>query len=189
MINIKEFVDSTINEFINETFQSKLETEYTVIENRDRGIPEYVYEFKTNSGTEYCLEFICQLIKPTTKIDRKNKISKITKNLTKAGNKYFCIEIGFSTKDNFNNDNYLNNTNKNEPFELLSRIGYLVDIYQRKFPNIKMYTVSTETNSKKINIYRELYKNIFASNFKMMEGDYENNRTGALYFINYNNLI
>lgn len=192
MNNIREFVDGTIDEFINETFQTKLETEYEVDVNNNRGLREYIFTFKTNSGTEYCLQFTGQLINGDTLIDGKNKLNTITKNLTKIENEYFCVEIGFTIKKNFkfrrNNDKYLEQTNKNEPFELLSRISYLVDIYQSENNRINLYFVSRRTNNMNLTIYKTLFRNIFSNNFKMFESN-NSDDTGGLYFINKNNLM
>lgn len=198
MNNLKNIIDCMVADYLNESFVTKLQTEYKFIEKNNDGLREYAYEFKTNSGTEYCLEFISAFIGPAILIDGKNQISTITKNLKQYNGDYFCVEIGFTIKSNYGvssigDDRYVQNTNKGEPFELLSRISYLVDIYQQKFPNISLYVVSKETDSKKLEIYRTIYRNIFSDQFKMIEGDYmlqDNDKPiGGIFFINYNNLI
>lgn len=184
---IKEEID-LIFKNIDEIFDTKLETKYEIINKRIPGYSLTVYRFKTNTNTQYDLEFIKTNIDLNTLLNNNIPISKIL-NINNAPT-IRSIDIGFTLTERVENDNdvqnseYVKNTNKHETIELMSRITYLVNKFINDNQDIYIYVVGKNTDESKLNIYRKMFSNIFNNDYKMFEGESMGYEEGAIYFIN-----
>jgi hypothetical protein len=131
---------------LNEIFDRKLETEYTIHKqiNNITGFEDIYYLFKTKSNTEYRLDLIP--IEDNTIIYPK------------------FISVSFSLSKNNPIDStpidYDKLTDKNEMMELMSRILYLMDIFEKDYGN-NIFMIGYSDNNKKMNIYEYLIRIVF----------------------------
>jgi hypothetical protein len=192
MYSPKEIVNEEINNFIFEILDTLISTEYDILkDNKYAGFYFDIYRFKSNSGNYYDVDFYKSEINP----NEYDNISKYFSNV----NKLKIIDIGFTSTnydrtepinlENPENDPYVKRTNKNEQYEVLGKVGYLIQEYINNNPDINVYAVGKNSNSLNLAAYLQMYKNIFANKFILIEDRSENyNGDDAYYFIK-NNLI
>jgi hypothetical protein len=189
-----DIVNLIENIIINEVLDDKLETEYKIKKNY---LDEFknkltTYSFKTDSGNEYDVDFYNETIDPEDIYINNNKflsdfILEKHNNLSKA------IILGFTHVDNkkvkFDNndygtidDPYIKRTNKNEKYELLSRIIFLIDEFINK-NNYKFYIIGKNTYENNLNVYINIFKKLFQNKFEMVETDNSKSRYGSYYFM------
>jgi hypothetical protein len=180
------------NNLLNEYFDSILKTEYDEFLDNIDGYSAIIYKFKTNSKTSYDLEFINSQEPANLKISEYRFIDIIKREYLINNYLVDCWDIGFTLSNRIGkNDRYVDDetykkeTNKNEVIELMGRISYLCNIFLEKYkPNILI--VGKDTDSRKLRIYLQIFKNIFKNNFEIFEGKSTGYYEGAYYFINKN---
>ena len=177
---------------IDEIFEKSIETEFEITKSVLNGYPLTIYRFKTNGGTQYDVHFINTMVRPAfiQLIDGSDFCDVITDDLCDAV--LNSIDIGFtiSSRITYNNDLdidpeiYGQNSNKNEPVEVMGKISYLINTFINDNPNIKIYAVGKNAHPTKIIIYKKIFTTIFAHDFILVEGDSTGYDEGAMYFIN-----
>jgi hypothetical protein len=129
---------------------------------------DYLAEFKTDSQTDYMLN-----------------LTYIEDNISPFPNQPM-YNISFTTKEQYNTNEYENETHKNEVIEVMKRIVYiLLDIndliIRRYFPN-PIYILGETDNPQKINFYRNIMKDSLP-NYEEIKGKSSiNDGKDAYYF-------
>lgn len=94
------------------------------------------------------------------------------------------IVISF-TSANWNGkpESYSDDTNNNQPVELLSRISYLIREYKSKH-RINIYIVGNDKgDDRRLRTYEYLFKNLFSSEYKIFKDKFMNYKKYAMFFI------
>jgi hypothetical protein len=189
---IKALINEELDKFIvNEVFDSVLDTDYDIINSRISGHKVAIYRFKTTSGVSYDLHFFHTIIVWDNILDDGRTICDILKNCKKDS--YInSIDIGFTPtsrvdgNDDIEDDEYNASTNHNEAIELMQRLAFLSREFIKANPNIGAYAIGRNTDPIKLKMYKQLFRNIFASSFEEFEGESMGYDAGALYFISKN---
>ena len=116
-------------------------------------LTDYRYIFKTNSGTKYKLDLKA--------IKEKNIIFNDDTELkdyskTKIQDTNICYVISYTLFER-SHLNYEEETNKNEHYELLSKIMYLLQDFRNKFENYNVFIFGT-VSDKKLKFYSNYFK-------------------------------
>jgi hypothetical protein len=170
---------------IDEIFDKPVKTEYEKLLNViiNNSLKHDVYRFKTDGGFSYDVEFHKIYInfkrpdfETITLLDGSTLPNKHEEIVT-AG-----IIIGF-TPTEINDidvpediegtldDPYLNRTNRDEQYEVLGKIIYLVDEYIKNNPEYNIYIITKNTNRINIKIYNLMFRNVFSNNFDVYESE------------------
>jgi hypothetical protein len=178
-LNKKEIgLENLINETILEVFNSKIETQF-----KEVTYGNYIaYEFKTNSGTSYDLEFHHTQEYSDTKLNGVETLGEILNTNEEMIN---CFDIAFSTSniiDKNNPDEYEKETNKQEQFELFGRISYIVSIIVEKYKKIKVFVIGAAKRNKS-EIYKAIFENQFKDKFDLYYGESQNHEGMSLFII------
>jgi hypothetical protein len=180
-------INKIIVEILGESFNSIIETDYTIVNEDDITI----YRFKTNSGGEYDLEFILSYINCNTKvgegvlgdyISNNEKINIINKCFTPVIDVAFVpSEINISDRNN--QELYTKETNRGEHIELMGRISYLIKEFIKLNGDISVYVIGKDTKNVKLNIYKNMFNNLFSDTYMTIDGDNTGYDNGCYYFI------
>lgn len=170
---------SLITSELNEIFNRKLETPFKEVHYDD-----YIaYEFKTNSGTSYDLEFHYSEELLDTELNNSNiTLGNVIKG---NGRTVDCFDIAFSISNvvNKNNpDEFELETNKHEQFELFSRIAYIVDIVSQKYNKVKVFVVGSARRNR-LEIYKKIFENLFSDKFNLYYGESQYHYGTSLFII------
>jgi hypothetical protein len=183
---IRNVVIESVNN-IDEIFDRKIETNYNQFKKRVDNFDTTVYRFLTKSGTSYDLEFFNTETRTNETLDDGRKLYDVIKN-QKPNTVIESVDIGFTLSDVaddvYDHQEYTKNTNKYEHIELMGRLSYLVTEFIKNNSNVLIYVVGKNTSIRKLNIYVEMFKNIFSNDFIMVEGTSQGYFEGAIYFIN-----
>jgi len=183
-----EIINNVIKKLLNESFESEIPTEYEIVKEDSRyGGEIIIYRFKTNSGSSYDLEFIYDL-------EHKNVVDvevfkTISGNYKINGSYVEIIDLAFvpseiNMEDRYDNELYTKETNRQETFELMGRISYLVKEFINNNPKFGVYVIGKNTKEMKLSIYNKMYENIFSNDFIKMEGyNYNYTNDGSFDFI------
>lgn len=187
IVNLKQIILEELDNYLFEIFEKSIPTEFKIIKNNIYGDVTYdVYEFETKSGIKYVVEFY------NTYILNLNELPNVLK--------YFpnedilkLISIGFTTFDyNKNvsdelsgsmNDPYLKRTNKNEQYEVLGKVAYIIENFIKNNPQYNIYEIGKNTYSSNLLAYLKMFQNIFSNKFHFVEDKSKNYNEGAYYFI------
>ena len=165
---------------IDEVFDKPIETKYEKLLNVNiNNVDKHdIYRFKTNNGFSYDVEFYKELIgfKYIKLLDGTTLPDKNNDSVTMG------IIIGFTpTEINYSDvpedvigtleDPYISRTGRNEQYEVLGKIIFLVDEYIKNNPDFYVYIITKNTNKTNIRIYNMMFKNIFLNNFNVYESD------------------
>jgi len=187
MFSPKEIVNEEINNFVFEVLDKTIPSEYEIILNNIYAGYKYdIYRFKTISENIYDVDFYKSNINP-------KKYENINKYFSNANN-LKTIDIGFTlnnydrtepiTLENPEDDPYVKRSNKNEQYEVLGKVGYMIEEYINNNPDINVYAIGKNSNSSNLAAYLQMYKNIFVNKFILIEDKSENyNGDDAYYFI------
>lgn len=164
--NNKISISEIFNE-LNEIFDKLIPTEFKEI---DYG--SYIaYNFKTNSDSEYDLEFHTSFERCDTILNDSIPLSEILTEECKKG-LVKCYDIAFTltqVEDKVNPEEFEKETNKNEQLELMGRISYIIGLLIKKYNNIKLFVIGGSKRNKMI-IYKTLYNNHFIKEFDLYTG-------------------
>lgn len=170
---------------IDEIFDKPVKTEYKKLSNViiNNSLKHDVYRFKTDGGFSYDVEFHKIYInfkrpdfETITLLDGSTLPNKHEEIVT-AG-----IIIGF-TPTEINDidvpediegtldDPYIKRTNRNEQYEVLGKIIYLVDEYIKNNPEYNIYIITKNTDRINIKIYNLMFRNVFSNNFDVYESE------------------
>lgn len=164
--NNKLSISDIFNE-LNEIFDKIIPTEFKEV---DYG-SYMAYNFKTNSGSEYDLEFhpsfeLCDTVLNDTITLKEILNEECKKGLIK------CYDIAFTltqVEDKDDPDEFEKETNKNEHLELMGRISYIIGLLIKKYNNIKLFVIGGSKRNKMV-IYKTLYNNHFSEQFDLYTG-------------------
>ena len=185
LYQLNELINEEVKNFIFEIFDKLIPTEYSVVNGIKFG--EFIYDqyvFTTKSDQKYEVDFY-----------------HTTLNLNKLKNiiEYYpdkklinCIDIGFTIFNNvnseyhdygtWNNDPYIKRTDKNEQYEVLGKVAFIIDEYIKTHPEQKIYAIGKDTYKSNIKTYLYMFEKLFKSFIKIEDiSEYYNN--GAFYFI------
>jgi hypothetical protein len=156
---IKNKVLEIINEelMINEIFNTEIETAYRIINYSDY----VVFQFKTNLGNEYDLEFHDS--EESNQIQFKSGKTLADYNLSKT-EKVKCLDIAFtisSVIDKEEPNEFEKETNLNEYHELFARMIYICKKEIQKDKKHKLYVIGYSRRNK-----NDIYLKIVENNFK-----------------------
>lgn len=162
---------------INEVFTEKIPTDYKLV---DYG--NYLsYEFKTNSGTLYDLEFHYSEEFSFTKLDN-NKILGEILNTDKKIIECFDIAFTLSSVINKNNpDEFELDSNKKEIIELMGRMVYILNHLIEQHSNYNLFIVGNSRRNR-MKIYELIFKNHFKNKFDLYRGKSQHHN-GESFFI------
>ena len=194
-IMIKEELDNVINE----VYDSPIPTEYVFLNKIDeQGFNYTIYRFKTTLGNSYDLDFVYSILTPKrTIIDGTNDDLSL---VLKSGNEYMeYVDLGFTPTEvneididddivGTMDDPYINKTNRNENYELLNRITYLVREFMKNNGNVVVYSIGKNTHKNNLAQYIYIFKKIFSNDFTMFDIKNPDYKYGSYFFINNNNL-
>lgn len=187
-MNLYNLINEELNNYLNELFDHPLKTDYEIINRRVEDWDVVTFRFKTNSETQYDIEFMETETFIFNELSNGKKLKDYI-NLNHVVD-YFIntVDISFTLTDrvlnnpNITDDEYTKETNKNEQLELFNRITYLIQIYINEYvPEI--FVIGKDTKPSKLKIYKKLYQNIFSNNYIFFEGDNEGYNNGAFYII------
>jgi hypothetical protein len=187
LYKLNELINEEVKNIIFEIFDKLIPTEYTVVKDIKYG--EFIYDqyvFTTKSNQKYEVDFYHTIL-------NLNKLKNVIE--------YFpnekiinCIDIGFTIFNNVDNDYhdygiegtlndpYLKRTNKNEQYEVLGKVAYIVNEYIEKHPEQKIYAIGKNTYKSNLKTYEYMYEKLFKF-FIKIEDKSENYNEGAIYFI------
>jgi len=186
MPRMESIIFEEYNKFMFEIFEKSHESEYEIIHNKKFGIISYdIYRFKTKKNNSYDVDFYEILLNSNKiKLNDNNFLSKhiVGNNIINA------IDIGFTRsnidRDSENGDNeYRKRTNKNEQYEVLGKVAFMVEEYIKNNTNIFCYVVGKDTYESNLVAYRKMFENIFSAKFQIFEGNNDYHENGAYYFI------
>lgn len=195
---IKVLIRETLDEFINEIYDNPIETNYEkILDHYTNGYFIDIYRFLTNSGNSYDFDFLKDVIN-TNRIlinDLKNKIKLGTVIKDEFNGNINIIELGFTPTEiknnNINleiigteNDPYISKTNRNEQYELLNRMSFLMFEYMKNNPEVLIYSVGKNTHEKNLKSYIYIFNKIFSDKFEKIDVNDPNYEYGSFYFIN-----
>jgi hypothetical protein len=175
-------INRIIKETITESFNSIIETQYDSFFDGDIEI----YRFKTNSDNSYDLEFITNIINKNTSLNDgsylKDYLADTEDVLVKSVDIAFVpSEINMDDRDN--HELYTKEINRGETFELMGRISYLINRYIKNNPDNKVYVIGKNTKETKLNMYNNMFSNLFNHDYFKLEGDNYGYDEGSYYFI------
>lgn len=134
--------------YINEIQYSELETDFTYDFEKSKQFKDefnYIYKFKTNSGTKYIVDFI--YLKDNIGIYKNKDL----------------YNISFTTEENRNltdPDKYEKITFLKEEHEIIKRLIYIINDFNKRFGN-NIYLIGETEDKRKI----KWYKSIIEDNF------------------------
>lgn len=177
-------INNIIKNVLGESFESEIPTEYKEIR---LGKTILGYRFITNSGNSYDLEFIFNYM---LKEQIDDEIYENIPNYYKSEHgAVLTVDLAFvpseiNIEDRDNQEIYNRDTNRDEVFELMGRISFLVKDFIKNNRNINVFIIGKNTKEMKLSIYKKMYENIFSNNFMKMEGYNDNYPSeGSFYFI------
>jgi hypothetical protein len=187
LYRLNELLNEEINNFISEIFDKLIPTEYKTVNNIEYGDFSYdQYIFSTKSNEKYEVDFYYTTL-------RLNKLSNLS-NYYPNENLINCIDIGFTLFNDVNNgyhdfgiegtpdDPYIKRTNKNEQYEVLGKVAYIINEYIETHPQQKIYAIGKNTYKSNLKAYEYMYSKLFKS-FTMVEDISDYYEEGAIYFI------
>jgi hypothetical protein len=197
---LKILIRETLDKFINEVYDNPIKTEYEkIFDNYEFGYFIDIYRFVTNSGNSYDLDFLKDTINTNRVLILNNneKLSSIIKD--EYGENINYIELGFTPTEikditididpdiiGTEDDPYILRTNRNEQYELLNRISFLILEYVKNNPAILIYSIGKNTHENNLNSYIYVFNKIFSNKFKMVDVKNPHFEYGSFYFINKN---
>jgi hypothetical protein len=105
-----------------------------------------------------------------------------------VGHNIITTDIAFvpseiNIEDRDNHELYTKETNRGEQIELMGRISYLVKEYIRNNPNENVFVIGKNTKQTKLNIYVNMFYNMFDDDYIKVEGENFGYDEGSFYFI------
>jgi len=177
-------INKIIRGVLGESFESEIPTDYEEVK-LDRTI--LGYRFNTNSGNSYDLEFIFNyMLKEGIDDEVYENIPSYYKSEHGA---VLTVDLAFvpseiNMDDRENQELYKRETNRDEVFELMGRLAYLVKEFIKNNLNINVFVIGKNTKEMKLSIYKKMYENIFSNDFMKTEGYNDNYpNEGSFYFI------
>ena len=177
-------INKIIRGVLGESFESEIPTDYEEVK-LDRTI--LGYRFNTNSGNSYDLEFIFNyMLKEGIDDEVYENIPSYYKSEHGA---VLTVDLAFvpseiNMDDRENQELYKRETNRDEVFELMGRLVYLVKEFIKNNLNINVFVIGKNTKEMKLSIYKKMYENIFSNDFMKTEGYNDNYpNEGSFYFI------
>ena len=152
--NNKLIITEILNE-INEVFDEKIPTNFKEIDYGDY----FAYEFNTNSGNCYDLEFHKSFEFCSARIDNNKTLGDILAIDCDKNPTIDCFDVTMSLSINDDKE-FEKETDKLERYELIGRIAFIIKKLLQKHNKTKLFVVG---NSKRNNI--DIYQNIFKNHF------------------------
>ena len=175
---------SEIFDEINEIFDSKIPTDFKTIDYGDYT----AYEFTTNSGLKYDLEFHETYEYCDTVLNGEIALGEILKDECFNENRIFGYDIAFtlsSTNDKDNPDEFEKETNKFEQIEVMARIAYIIDLLIKNHTDVKLFIIGYAKRNK-MKIYNMLYEKHFKNNFDLYVGNSQFHKGESFFIIRKN---
>jgi hypothetical protein len=176
-------INRVIKKVLRESFEREIKTDYEIV---DLGGDIVGYRFQTTQNNSYDLEFITDMM-ASSEVDEK--VFKMISDKYKINNRFIEVtDIAFvpseiNLDDRENHNLYTKETNRQEQFELMSRISYLIKEYIKNNPNINIYVIGKNTKTSKLKMYMKVFDNLFSENFIKLEGENSGYEEGCFYFI------
>ncbi|MFW6246808.1 MAG: hypothetical protein ACOC22_01385 [bacterium] len=172
--------ENIINEELNEIFNSKIKTSFKEVQ-----YDNYIaYEFKTNSGASYDLEFHYTKESLFTELNGNPDLT-LGYVLKANGIEIDSFDIAFSLSKVINRDNpdeFELETNRHEQFELFARIAYIVDIISKKYNKVKVFVIGAARRNR-LEIYKKMFSNLFSNKFELYYGESQNHYDTSLFIL------
>jgi hypothetical protein len=176
-------INRVIKKVLRESFEREIKTDYEIV---DLGGDIVGYRFQTTQNNSYDLEFITDMM-ASSEVDEK--VFKMISDKYKINNRFIEVtDIAFvpseiNLDDRENHNLYTKETNRQEQFELMSRISYLIKEYIKNNPNNNIYVIGKNTKTSKLKMYMKVFDNLFSENFIKLEGENSGYEEGCFYFI------
>jgi len=186
LLDLKQIINEELNNYLFEIFNKSIQTIYQISKNNIYDGNYFdIYRFKTSSGNSYDVDFY----KIQLNLNQLSNISKYFPNTDIINS----IHLGFTSSD-YNrdekpelsgtiNDLYEKRTNKNEQYEVLGKVAFMIEEYIINNSEIKIFVIGKNTEISKLSAYIKMFENIFSSKFKMVEDISNEYEEGAIYFI------
>lgn len=169
-----------IFENLTEVFDSDISTDFKVIDYGD-----YIaYNFKTNSGLEYDLEFHYTEEKCNTKLSNGKQLSDVLPKKC-LDNEVSGFDIAFtmtSVSDKHNPDEFESESNKGEHVELFGRISNIIKRVMKNHIKYDLFIVGFSRRNKN-QIYQKIFQNHFSNDFELLTGKSQWHPGGESLFI------
>ena len=192
MVLVKKIISEELSKLmIDEIFDKSVRTTYEKLSDViiNNSLKHDAYRFKTNSGFSYDVEFYKIFINfnhpdfDRIKLLDGNELPNRRNEIIGLG-----IVIGFTpteindinTPKNIQgtlDDPYMKKTGRNEQYEVLGKIIYLVEEYIKNNSQYNIYVITKNTENINIKIYNLMFRNVFSNNFNVYES------TEAYYYI------
>lgn len=197
---LKILIRETLDEFINEIYDNPIETNYEkILDHYVNGYFIDTYRFITNLGNSYDFDFLKNTIN-TNRIlinDLNDEIKLATLIKDENNGNINIIELGFTPTEikkiniapeiiGTPDDPYISKTNRNEHYELLNKMSFLMFEYIKNNPEILIYSVGKNTHEKNLKSYIYIFNKIFSNKFEKIDVNDPNYEYGSFYFINKN---
>lgn len=186
LLDLREIIAEESKLYLFEIFDKSIPTSYTI--GKDLKYFDFVfdvYKFKTTSGNFYDVDFYKTII-------NLNVLKNVQKYLNSDKDEIKTIDIGFTSSNvdreekeelhGTSDDPYVKRTNRNEQYEVLGKVAYLVEEYVKN-NDYNVYVVGKSDDNKKMTVYLKMFENIFRNNFTMIEDVSKYYDNGAYYFI------
>ncbi len=187
LYNPRNLINEEIKIFVNEIFDELIPTKFDVVKSIKYG--DFYYDqhiFSTNSGEKYEADFY----KTMLNMQQLKNVSNYFQNILTVN----CIDIGFTLFNNVNNDMhdygfegtlndpYIKKTNKNEQYEVLGKVAYIVNEYMKSHKKQRIYAIGKNAYHSNLRVYQNMYEKLFKSFIKVEDvSDYYDD--GAIYYI------
>ena len=163
LYHLNELINEELKNFISEIFDKLIPTEYSVVNDVKYGESIYdQYLFTTKSDQKYEVDFYHTTL-------NLNKLKNIIKYFPNE-NFIECIDIGFTIFNNvnseyhdygtWNNDPYIKRTDKNEQYEVLGKVAFIIDEYIKTHPEQKIYAIGKDTYKSNIKTYLYMFEKL-----------------------------
>jgi hypothetical protein len=181
---VKKIINEELSKMmIDEVFDKPVKTTYEKLLDVVVGYDHKhdIYRFKTDGGFSYDVEFHKIFINfkhpdfDTIHLLDGSSLPNKHEEIVTVG-----IIIGFTPTEVSSldvpediegtpDDPYINRTGRNEQYEVLGKIIYLVEEYIKNNPNLYIYIITKNTNRTNIKIYNQMFRNVFSNNFDVYE--------------------
>lgn len=162
-----------------EILTSIKETEYRIVSKQGYFIKDekdYKIFFKTNSGAEYKLDLM--RLKEDDIIINNQSILDLSTSKNEKGADIFAISY---TLKSINLTNYDKSTNKNEHYEVLGKVCYLLKEFMQKYPQYNIFCFGN-LDQKRDTFYSNYLKLFKEFNYYKVPSNYSHNGE-AFYLI------
>lgn len=167
---------------INDVFDKEIKTDFKEVNYGD-----YIsYEFKTNSGNTYDLEFHSSFEYCHVDLNNRETLGSVLNINCLEEPIIDCFDIVFTIsniKDKDNDGEFKKEINKFEKIELMGRISFIIRKLINRYNKIKLFVIGNSKRNK-MEFYQQIFNNQFSDIFDLYIGEtYHHDADRASFFI------